>query len=112
MSKYGAFKMKAASKTSLLKNMQKSKLTVREFLRNNVMTITFKKIDGSERVIVCTLNPSLLPPRNLDAKTRKQNPDIIAVYDLEEEDWRSFRFDNLLDVSFSIQENREYGLVK
>ena len=61
--------------------------------------IMFRKVeDGSIRHMICTLNPSLAP-RILLAKEESQNQEVIAVWDLEKQNWRSFRADSVLYLS-------------
>jgi hypothetical protein len=66
------------------------------------MTIVFTKLDGTERTIHCTLNPSVLPPKDLtEGKTRKEkSTDVISVFDLEKKEWRSFHVKNVKSVAF------------
>lgn len=69
------------------------------FLRSHVLKIRFVKKDETVRVMVCTLDPSKLPERKQDTlsivKNKKFN--IVRVYDLQKEDWRSFDIDSLID---------------
>ena len=67
-------------------------------------TVTFTKKDGSTRILKCTLNPTVLPVvESADsAKPRKQSEDALSVYDIENSSWRSFRWDSVTDVDFSI----------
>jgi hypothetical protein len=39
----------------------------------------------------------LLPVKEDDSKEQKRNPDVLAVWDLEKEGWRSFRYDSLIE---------------
>lgn len=80
--------------------ISKSKDIITNLLRENVLSVVFIKNDGSERVMECTLKPDLLPvqeqisePKNT---TRAENPDVLKVYDLENNGWRSFRVDSVL----------------
>ena len=57
--------------------------------------IFFKKVDGSIRHMICTLNPKLAP-RILLVKKENISQEIIAVWDLEKHNWRSFRKDSVL----------------
>ena len=72
-------------------------------LRENVIEVFFTKVGGAERVMLCTLKPNLLPPKYLEEKEEektfhKQNPDVIAVWDLQNNAWRSFRIDSVMYV--------------
>ena len=76
-----------------------------ETLKTGVCTITFKKVDGSERVMKGTLAASMLPEQKdveeiiQEAPPRKENQDVVAVYDVEKEGWRSFRIENITDFT-------------
>lgn len=68
-------------------------------------TITFDKKDGTERVMNCTLMKSLLPEQmdieeKLDGDRANGNPNVLAVWDLDKKDWRSFRIDSVKEMSF------------
>ena len=80
-------------------------------------TITFTKKDGTERVMKCTTSPALVPlveekvhMTNTDnpidfpvpKKEKKINEDVMPVYDLEAKGWRSFRWDSITQVSFTL----------
>jgi hypothetical protein len=62
------------------------------------VTIKFIKANGEMREMRCTLSPQLVPQQETETKERRQNPDVQAVWDLDKEDWRSFRYDSLLEV--------------
>lgn len=69
-------------------------------LRDYVIEVTFTKVDGSNRVMRCTLKPDHLPPNYLKESSEeknfhKQNPDVIAAWDVQKGGWRSFRIDSV-----------------
>ena len=66
-----------------------------------VVVVKFLKKDESERIMVATLDPKLLPERDA-AITQEyvvKNTNQIRVYDVEAEDWRSFLFDRIISVT-------------
>jgi hypothetical protein len=65
-------------------------------LSTGVVRLSFKKKDGETREMLCTLNDDLLPKKEVEAKERKKNPDVLAVWDCEKEGWRSFRIDSII----------------
>lgn len=69
-------------------------------LKENIVTVVFTKKDGTERTMKCTLRPDLLPETqiNEDRATRKENMNVLSVYDLENEGWRSFLVENVMDI--------------
>ena len=71
---------------------------VRRILRTSVLDVTFTKVDGTERVMKCTLNEDLIPQTTRSETPRKSNPDVCAVWDLENQSWRSFRWDSIQTV--------------
>ncbi len=82
------------------KNLNRQELI--NLLKNGEIIVTFTKADGSEREMHCTLQSHMLPLREEVEgevkKTRKVNESVLAVFDLDEMEWRSFRIDNVLSV--------------
>lgn len=78
------------------------KSDVKKLLQDKICEVTFEKKDGSERVMKCTLKASELPPveikEDADTKQRAENPDVLAVWDMEAKGWRSFRLDSVKKV--------------
>ena len=74
--------------------------SLRDMLKTNLATITFTKIDGTKREMHCTLIPEYLPPmKELNPNIKYgPSPVIITVWDLEQNDWRSFKFDSILSI--------------
>ena len=72
-------------------------------LRSTVVELHFVKVNGENRVMKCTLMDRLLPEsytRNLEEQnTEKQyhrdNPNVIAAWDVDARGWRSFRIDSV-----------------
>jgi hypothetical protein len=66
-------------------------------LKISEVTINFTKKDGTDRILVGTLDPDKLPIReSTEQKERKESTtDAIAVYDIENDGWRSFNFANV-----------------
>ena len=75
---------------------------LQEQLKTKVLKVKFIKKDGTERDMVCTLRSDLLPQQiDLEESVQKksQNPDVLAVYDIEKNGWRSFRYDSIIGFS-------------
>jgi len=75
---------------------------VKSLLKENVITLTFTKKDGTERVMKATLAEDWVPPTNGET-TRKQNDESQAVWDTEAQGWRAFRWDSLKSVALTLQ---------
>lgn len=81
--------------TELIELTTKSVLP--ELLKTCIVSVTFTKKDGTERVMKCTLRPDLLPTQvvNEDKPAKKKSETSIAVYDLEINAWRSITYDTV-----------------
>lgn len=73
-------------------------------LKMGGVKVTFTKKDGTERTMNCTLKPEQLPemPVTENKKVRKVNPDVLAVYDLDANGWRSFVIKSVKRVELTI----------
>jgi hypothetical protein len=69
-------------------------------------TIVFTKKDGTERTMTCTTKPELVPAESIvegvEKKEKKVNEEVIPVYDLDAKGWRSFRWDSVKQVRFTL----------
>lgn len=82
---------------------------LKDALRYGVLEVKFTKTDGSERVMLATLQSKYFPAAP-DVRTdqeavaalsmykppRKQNPDTLSVWDIDKGAWRSFRLDRVV----------------
>jgi hypothetical protein len=72
-------------------------------LRSEIVELTFTKKDGSERIMKCTLAEQKIPAENAPKGVdRAKSDEAVAVFDLENNGWRSFRWDSLTNISFTI----------
>jgi len=79
---------------------------LKSMLHMGPATVTFTKVDGSERVMKCTLQPEDLPPVVIKegAKPRKESDSTKAlrVFDLEKKEWRSFTIKNVKRIELTL----------
>ena len=100
---------------------------VKNLLINSEVTLKFVKSDGTVRDMRCTLDSSRIPPKppvpytaimteviqdsstvNIDGlvenKKPRKEPDPVTqrVYDLDQGEWRSFRYDRLQKITAEI----------
>jgi glucose-6-phosphate dehydrogenase assembly protein OpcA len=70
------------------------------------VTVDFLKKDGTMRTMKCTLQESAIP--TYEKKTERvrttSTNEAISVVDLDINEWRSFRYDSIKSVSFTIGE--------
>ena len=72
-------------------------------LKEHDVEITFTKKDGTTRVMKCTLDESKIPPLEKKTdRTKAANDDVLPVFDLEAQGWRSFRLDSITHVNFTL----------
>ena len=76
-----------------------TKEALAEMLRGGRLEVCFAKKDGTNRVMNCTLQESYLPALMEDSETTtKDNPSVLAVWDIDNNGWRSFRLDSITSV--------------
>lgn len=72
---------------------------LRTRLKHENLLVTFTKKDGSERTMRCTLNNAEIPSSDTKEKSARSVPTTaLAVFDLDKKEWRSFRWDSILEV--------------
>jgi hypothetical protein len=72
-------------------------------LETNVVEVTFTKVNGEERVIKSTLMPSAFKDYQFVNPDKPKHRDVCVVWDLECQEWRSFRFESIKEFSLIIQ---------
>lgn len=70
-------------------------------LKMGPVTVTFSKKDGTERIMVCTLKEeSIKFQEKKTGKVKEVNEEVCPVFDIEKQEWRSFRYDSVKEVKF------------
>jgi hypothetical protein len=65
-------------------------------------SVLFKKVDGTERRMLCTLNDRLIENGKIaEREVKARNDNVLAVWDVENKGWRSFRVDSVIDFTAS-----------
>lgn len=77
-----------------------SKTNIHRLLEEGIVNVKFTKKDGSERVMKCTLMDSIIKPyeRKTEDRVKAQKENILSVWDLEKDAWRSINFDTIIEV--------------
>jgi len=69
------------------------------------LCVTFTKKDGSERAMYCTLVEGRIPadqtPKNTNTSATSTGS-AVRVFDTEKQEWRSFRWDSVTKVEFTL----------
>ena len=72
------------------------------------ISVTFTKADGTDRTMLCTKQFSKIPQEfhpktdkvvKLDEKGNVIETDLISVWDLEKQGWRSFNFSKVKEIA-------------
>ena len=73
-----------------------------DMLRNNIVVVTFTKVNGDERVMTCTLVSKHIPnapTTNGEVVLKESKNQTISVWDTNAQGWRSFRVENVKSIS-------------
>jgi hypothetical protein len=77
---------------------------LKSHLRMGPVNVTFTKKDGTERLMKCTLQEGVVVPHEKTTeRVKEENNEILAVWDLDKNAWRSFRLDSIKTIEFSIE---------
>jgi len=77
-----------------------------EILHKGPCNVSFNKVSGERRDMYCTLDHALIPAAKdvgtneafNSKKIREINENVVVAYDLNKNDWRSFRVENLISI--------------
>lgn len=83
--------------------MLMDKYQLKEQLLAGIVTVVFEKADGTIREMTCTLNKEVMPPQLLTeeqnaAKVRTENNDLLSVWDVQSNGWRSFHISKVKEI--------------
>ena len=75
---------------------------LRSHLVMGEMKIKFIKKDETLRDMRCTLGAGYLPVTEEKEIKRKENTEVLAVWDLDKNAWRAVRYDSIKEIRFDI----------
>jgi hypothetical protein len=80
-----------------------NKVELLDVLHNNVVNVTFTKVNGDVRILKGTLLDQYLPQKEVETivetQTRKAtNDNVVVAWDIENDGYRSFRVDSVTTV--------------
>lgn len=83
-----------------LKSKEEFRNWLAETLRTNPTTINFTKKDGTERVMLCSTMAAVIPEdkQPKGTGTKPASTEAHAVFDMEKQEWRSFRYADVTSV--------------
>lgn len=93
------FTKRVGGYTELEKFLQEGSEVTGLLEQGYTIRVAFTKADGSLREMLCTKNPELISERFIAEKktdrTIKESTEVARVFDLEKNEWRSFRLDSI-----------------
>lgn len=90
-------------KTAEAKEQKKFRTWLTSHLKAGPVELTFQKKDGTMRVMKCSLREDHMPSyEKKTERVRATNEETLSVVDLEKNEWRSFRYDSIRRIEFSI----------
>ena len=82
---------------------------VKGLLQERLVTVEFEKADGAVRAMICTQSEAKGAKYTVNetcgdttVAKKKANDDVCVVWDCTQNAWRSFRWDRLKRIEFSI----------
>jgi hypothetical protein len=87
----------ASSLVAELKGIPEQDALVK-LLNEQTVIVTFKKLDGDERIMTCTKNLTHIPEANHPKGVKEGKPGNITVWDTNAQGWRSFVYDRVIKV--------------
>lgn len=83
------------------------KTFLKDSLNAGSVSVTFTKVDGTKRVMLCTRNPGKITAQytkeNKTDSVITESETAIRVFDLEKSAWRSFKWASIIE--FCIEED-------
>lgn len=71
-------------------------------LKTNVLQVTFRKVNGEERIMPCTLQTDYMPELTeaviSQADAHSVNKSVVRAFAIDKQSWRSFRVDNVTAI--------------
>ncbi len=75
---------------------------IKNHLAMGEMKIKFLKKDDTIRDMRCTLGAGYLPVTEEKEIKRKENTEVLAVWDLDKSAWRAVRYDSIKEIHIDI----------
>jgi len=100
-----------------LDDADKQRDYLKAMLAEDILLVTFTKKNGDLREMYCTLQDEFIPEHKKyfsesNSGERKKNLEVLAVYDMEKADWRSFRMDTITAFEIVREETLDFDFEK
>ena len=87
-----------SSKVAELKGIPTQEELLKQ-LKEEVLVVTFNKLNGDERVMSCTKNFKLIPESHHPKSDKEPPKGNVTVWDINANGWRSFKYDRVTKVT-------------
>ena len=96
--------LKVADTVAELKGIP-TKEELKTLLEQNVMLVSFNKLNGDRRDMTCTLRDDIKPKATktdpLSQKAVREVSDaVVSVWDVNAKGWRSFRYERVISIDY------------
>lgn len=82
----------------------KYRVWLTDMLKAGSVYVTFEKKDGTKREMRCTLKEDrVLSYDKKTERTKNVSDEVCPVFDLDKQEWRSFRYDSITEVRIEIE---------
>ena len=84
-------------------NPELVKTLVKKRLSSGLVRVHFKKVNGEFRDMLCTNDSRFIPPAPIAEDkvlkiVRKENEGVCRAFDVNKNEWRSFKWENIIDI--------------
>ena len=91
----------------------KQRAYIKELLASDILKVLFTKVNGDSREMYCTLQDEFVPEhKKYFSESKKNNLEVLAVFDMEKADWRSFRIDSITAFEIVREETLSFEFEK
>lgn len=73
-----------------------------EMLKEDILVVTFNKLDGDQRVMTCTKKYSFIPEEFHPKGETQTKPGLFNVYDVYAKGWRSFHYSRVTKIEKAV----------
>ena len=73
-------------------------LKLKRQMLGGIVKFFYTKVDGSTRMAWGTLKADLMPQREVESKTRKQNSSVFTYFDSDRQEFRCFKLVNFMYI--------------
>jgi len=99
-------------------DVDKQRNYLKSMLAEDIVLVKFTKKNGDSREMYCTLQNEFIPEHKKyfsesnNSNFRNKTLEVLAVFDMEKADWRSFRMDSITAFEIVREESLDFDFEK